>query len=445
MKRLAVLGLLFATSAHAQSIGSLNLAGPSTTPGAPQITSVLQLNGPINTALMDKADATNGVLTTPTISGGTMAGTAISGSSGLFTTLGTTGIGTFGAATGNQVGILPQATGTSPMIQSQGIDANLDLILNPKGTGVVRSGTSKILRGGHLSSRPDLNGGTTWASNNSGEGISNLFVIGGVTGSTGTGTAAFNYFAISSDNVNCSTAGGHFCSAFEIDHNFGGAAMHGARNGLNVAISLTATSANTGAGGGYYVGGQFTTRGTVNDNGTSLAPAGLIFGLNPVAGITSAATFYQQVSAMEADIFAAAGSSVAVKVGTQIVQTANDAVQGSIDDVAFSLNNQVGAVGWQNGLEFGRYGGSFPVSTTGTLIYGQGITGTGWTVANGIDWNLGTATGNWLNLGGVFTVTGAGVASATAYKVGSTAGVTCAANTVTLLTLVVANGIVTHC
>lgn len=444
MRRLAILGLLFATSAHAQSVGSLNLAGPSTTPGAPQITSVLQLNDPINTALADKADAVNGVLTTPTIAGGTIAGTPISGAPGLFTTLGTTGIGTFGAASQNQIGMLPQATGTSPMIQAQGIDTNLDLILNPKGTGVVRSGTSRTLRGGHLSSRPDLNGGTVWAGNSS-EGVSNLFVLGGVSGNSGTGTAAYNYFAISSDTVNCSTASGHFCSAFEIDHNFGGAAMHGARNGLNVAMSLTSTSANTGSGGGYYVGGQFTVRGTVNDNGTNIAPAGLVFGLNPVAGITAAATYYQQVSAMEANVFAAAGSNVAVKVGVQIVATAIDAVQGTIDDVALSLNNQAGAVGWENGLEFGRYGGTFPITTTGSMISGQGALGVGFTVANGIDWSLGTASAFWLKFGTVFTVTGAGVVSATGYKVGATVGVSCPANTVVLLTLVVTNGIVTHC
>jgi hypothetical protein len=61
--------LLGAAPAFGQSTGTLNLQGPSTNSSAPQITSVTQLNGPINTALAAKADATGGVLTNPTVTG----------------------------------------------------------------------------------------------------------------------------------------------------------------------------------------------------------------------------------------------------------------------------------------------------------------------------------------------------------------------------------------
>ena len=44
-----------------------------------------------------------------------------------------------------------------------------------------------------------------------------------------------------------------------------------------------------------------------------------------------------------------------------------------------------------------------------------------------------------------FFINDAGIVSATGYQVGSTVGVSCNANTVTLATLVVTNGIVTHC
>lgn len=42
------------------------------------------------------------------------------------------------------------------------------------------------------------------------------------------------------------------------------------------------------------------------------------------------------------------------------------------------------------------------------MIYAQGNSGVGFTVANGIDWSLGTASTSWLNLGGVHIVDGSG-------------------------------------
>src|ERR1700679_4204576 len=53
-----------ASPALAQSQGTLNLVGPSTTPGAAAITSVVQLNAPINAAMAAKADYSS--LTTET-------------------------------------------------------------------------------------------------------------------------------------------------------------------------------------------------------------------------------------------------------------------------------------------------------------------------------------------------------------------------------------------
>jgi hypothetical protein len=87
MRILAVLGLLIAAPALAQSPGTVNLIGPSSTPGAPQVTTVATINAAINAALTAKADAANGVLTAPAITGGTISGAPISGAPGSFTTL----------------------------------------------------------------------------------------------------------------------------------------------------------------------------------------------------------------------------------------------------------------------------------------------------------------------------------------------------------------------
>jgi hypothetical protein len=78
--------------------------------------------------------------------------------------------------------------------------------------------------------------------------------------------------------------------------------------------------------------------------------------------------------------------------------------------VALSLNNQYApssSLGFKVGFEFGRMGGYFPVSTSGTLIGGQGAQGTRFTVSNGIDWHLGNFSGNTWNDGHTI-LTGAG-------------------------------------
>jgi hypothetical protein len=69
----AALGLLLAGHADAQSPGTLNLTGPSSTPPGPQITRVEQINGPVNQALAAKQDYV-GPLLTPTGNGGSLTG-----------------------------------------------------------------------------------------------------------------------------------------------------------------------------------------------------------------------------------------------------------------------------------------------------------------------------------------------------------------------------------
>jgi len=46
----------------------------------------------------------------------------------------------------NYLAQAPSATGTSPSFSAVGSDTNLDLVLNPKGTGTVKSGTATLLR-----------------------------------------------------------------------------------------------------------------------------------------------------------------------------------------------------------------------------------------------------------------------------------------------------------
>ncbi len=66
----AILAALWATPAVAQTAGGVNLVGPSTTPGAPQITPAT-INAAVNAALGAKVDVNNGVMNNPTMTGTT--------------------------------------------------------------------------------------------------------------------------------------------------------------------------------------------------------------------------------------------------------------------------------------------------------------------------------------------------------------------------------------
>lgn len=71
--------LLLSTPALAQSPGTVNLYGPSTTPGAPQVTPSA-IAAAVNLAFMGKVDAVNGALSNPAITNGSVVGAAIGSS-----------------------------------------------------------------------------------------------------------------------------------------------------------------------------------------------------------------------------------------------------------------------------------------------------------------------------------------------------------------------------
>jgi hypothetical protein len=434
------------TWSAAQTFGTVTIGGTLTLSADP-VTTLQAATKQYVDSKSQSANFTGGVVANATTFQGTGTGLSVTNDATVGGALSVGGIVTSGASSQNQIALKPQAAGTSPQVVAQGTDANMDLILAAKGTGVIRTGIGAILRGTKLSSRSDLTGGTAWGGGVSSEGKSNLFVAGGVAGTAGAGDASVNYFAIASDTMDCRAAAGGFCSGLTLAHNFGGASAQGSRNGYNVILNLTATTGNNGVnGGGSYVGGQFTVQASANDNGTTGTGngRGLLYGINPVAALNgSGATFYRQLSAMEANVYAVTGTSVEDKIGIQLVQASNDKVQGTHDDVAISINNQNGAVGWQYGLEFGRAGGAFPITTTGTMIGAQDIAGAAWSVANGIDWHLGTATSFWMRMGSSFSVDGSGNVTGASYKVGATAGVTCSGTPTA--SFASTNGIVTHC
>lgn len=252
-----------------------------------------------------------------------------------------------------------------------------------------------------------------------------------------------NLIGANADTVS-NTAG---VSALAISHSFGGAAMDGGRTTIDVVSNFTALSGSTAAGGINFSATRVTANLLASDGGTAPTPRGTVFAANFVAHAAPAATFSKGLVGAEFDVWGEAGSNFQAVYGVAITQVTGHQVQGSRDDAALSLNNQTSTVGWKVGIGIGAGQGAPPISATGTVMAAIGNIGTptdGGTVAGVFDFSLMTATAFFLKgPGSTFVVDGAGIVTAAAYKVGATAGVTCAS--VTAASVTVANGIVTHC
>lgn len=216
---------------------------------------------------------------------------------------------------------------------------------------------------------------------------------------------------------------------------------------------VDASSASTVASTDLHLGGyRATVTTSANMGGTGLTAVlanGNLFGANFVTQAFSGATFLAGVNALELDAEMRAGSSSYAKIALGIVQLANDGVQGAVDDQAISFNNQAAPVAgqaWLSLIGVGRNGGYPPLDpTNGWILTVTAHLGAGTVAAaGGLDLtNLAPATAFIQGTG--FKIDPAGIMTASAYKVGAMAGVSCSAGVVSLVTEVVTNGIVTHC
>lgn len=271
---------------------------------------------------------------------------------------------------------------------------------------------------------------------------------------TGTRASGVNLAAFLQQTANINMgAVGNYVTGFGETLNVGGANMLGAGVAGAFGLVVNAASINTGTGA-QNIGLTAKCQFGVNDGGTSGSPRGYCYGANIVASALAPATFMAQLVGLEVDTNVTLGASYQDRINTQLVyQGAANAAQGSRDDVALSVNGSItpgAGQGYKVGLSFGRAGAiSTGIATDGTLISGQGNLGSGFTVGKGIDWSLGTSTGNWLTFGSVASLSGAGVLNVASYSAGGTAGLAskvCTINTTnaaTGITVTITGGIVT--
>lgn len=256
--------------------------------------------------------------------------------------------------------------------------------------------------------------GGAWGSGNLLNNAAPIFQNATFTGTTTSSVAEFGAFLQQTDNSSNTNQNAGVGLYEHLILN--GSGVVGGREAGQFTLDINQTTGNTSNQLYTALGTKCNLNATDGGSGTKSS----CFGFNPVASVGQNVTAAEVVGA-EIDTWIQSGATVTDRIGLQIVDVTGGTfgVQSSRDDVALSLNNQYApssTLGFKMGFEFGRTGGQFPVATNGTMIGAQGNAGGAFTVANGIDFHLGTATTNWLRLGSVFTVDGSGNATATSYS-----------------------------
>lgn len=444
------------TCSSEQYVGPIDTTGTPTLPDTIQVdeTWVLANAGSPVLALGGTASVQISPSAGPTTVGGTLG---VTGATTLSGTLGVTGDATLsGAGTGLAVTNNATVGGTLGVTGAGTIGGQLN-VTGSGGFGVISTLNTLLLKSGSTGSNglvqafaaltaPKLS--TTGAiafsgapsTNNAGAHFSST-----MTGSLTTGQQPFVSVQIQNDAV-AQTNISSDVQGIGILHTVAAGATG---NRWMVDISSATTVATTDLHlGGYR--STITTSANMGGTGTTAVTAnGNLFGANFVVQAFSGATDLAGVAGQEVDVEMRSGSSAYAKAGLAIVQLANDGVQGSVDDQALSFNNQAAPTAgqaWLSLIGVGRNGGFAPLDpTNGWIMTVTAHLGAGSVAAaGGLDFtNLTPATA--FMRGNGFLLDPSGVMTASAYKAGANAGVSCAAASVNLTTLVVSSGIVTHC
>jgi hypothetical protein len=243
--------------------------------------------------------------------------------------------------------------------------------------------------------------GGTWGVGSLANNLAPIYQNTTFSGSTTEAQAAFGAFLQQTDNSSNAGNGSGLTENLILN----GSGVVGWRGAGVFNLLINSPTGNTTSMGYTGLTGKCYLAATDAETGASC------FGANFVATVGAGVTAAENVG-LEIDTWEQSGATITDRVGQQIVDTQGSTfgTQASRDDVALSLNNQYApssSLGFKVGFEFGRMGGYFPVSTSGTLIGGQGAQGTRFTVSNGIDWHLGNFSGNTWNDGHTI-LTGAG-------------------------------------
>jgi hypothetical protein len=250
----------------------------------------------------------------------------------------------------------------------------------------------------------------------------------------------WNNITLSGDDMNAN-ASFNRSIVLNLQQTSGGSNEGGIKAGLWITMDHNVASpANVNKGSHY--GMWVLSRSEATDGGTDTGSgsAGQYVGASIEGFTQNTATNINLVEGIEVHVAMQGTSSAQYRWAFSAQdQSIGSNPQGAGGDAAYQIVSG-GGTGFKNGMYLFSIQ---PISTTGCVICTDG---TSTTITTGIDLSAYTISGSFLKgPGSLFTVSGAGALKAASFAAGANAGVSCAANTVTLATLVVSSGIVTHC
>lgn len=179
---------------------------------------------------------------------------------------------------------------------------------------------------------------------------------------------SFNLFNITTDNVDPTSAPGGNQNVLGLNLQMVAGGSNTKGNHAAILGSITVNSTPSVAGD--YVGVWGLGKVTVNLGGTSGTPAGSIFGANPQAVTTAAATNMVSVVGQETDV--TAGVSPRFRFGENIVSL-GAGTNGTTIDAALAIG--ANTTPFTYGIDFTNFNGGFPISSTG-IMFGAEVGGT---------------------------------------------------------------------
>ena len=337
-------------------LSSLLFAGQACAQSSPNwVTQYVPSASEWNSTFAGKADAANGVLTNPTISGALITASAFNG--GTITGGSESGLArTGGSLDGAPIGATTPAAGSFTT-------------LNTTGAATVRGALNanaalNVLGDETISGEIHLTGGTFTTAGS----VPGILYFSNMTGTpTGSGTAYANLLLANDNLPNANGA-----SLLGLLHNYGGASVNGGRNTLQIKSFLTSQSGQTG---GNYTGFQVYAGPTANDNGTSGSPSGAYWTENMIVKAytpSSGNGYFNAVTGNEYDIGCQTNTFCQQKVGVYVLDTFDDVNAASWGAVAFHVATQLpsSAPGWDCAFCIGDFVGGWPFPNGTGIAYG---------------------------------------------------------------------------
>jgi fibronectin-binding autotransporter adhesin len=286
-----------------------------------------------------------GAFTTLSANNATVSGTfGVTGAATLGGTLGVTGSTTLGGT----LAVTGASTLTGPITTPSVITINVA----QNATAISTPGNGNF---GWLSAFASGGATETWGTGvNNGPGVNFIFASGNVTGVADALTRPTAYVLNSTDSVDASaTTNGFF--GLNSQTNIG-AGSKGGQTAMIAQLTQTGAIADTGS---FYValsawaGSNFP-----------VTAAGNMIAFNPQAILTSGATGYGLLEAVEGSV----SSSTPLVTRGGVMMFSGSTTAGSNDDYAFGLASASGAVGWSTGFILGRTNTPFGMTSTGSVV-----------------------------------------------------------------------------